>query len=443
MIITIDGPAGTGKSTVAKQVAEALHLPYFDTGAMYRAFAYLVLEHAIELTEEERIANLLRDFYFEIRTHGEEKRYFANGCDVTELIRTQEVTRMASLVAALPPVRGALWKIQHAFAKDQGGVFEGRDMGTAVFPKAKLKIFLTAQPEVRAERRLEELLRKNPREAEGINRARMVADLQKRDEYDSSRQVAPLKCPEDAYVIDSSTLSIEEVVQRILEYREKKLKRFHLKGLSIFYCMMSFFCWVFAKIFYRHKTYGLEHYYPRGAIIAANHTSYLDPPLLAVAWPEGVHFLARESLFRNWFFGKLIRALNAHPVSGRSGDVGVFKTVSGLLEEGKKVILFPEGTRSSTNQLGQIKPGVGVLVARSKAAVIPAYLKGPYEIWSRHRKFPKLFGKTICVFGSPIRWDSYAHLEKKEAQEAITRQVAKSLEALRAWLEAGAKGIPP
>lgn len=437
MIVTIDGPAGTGKSTVAKLVAERLGLPYFDTGAMYRSFAYLLLEHKIALTELERIGDLLRDFCFEIRTEEGQKRYFANGCDVTEVIRTQPVTKMASQVAALPAVRQELWKIQRAFAEEKGGVFEGRDLGTVVFPEASLKIFLTARPEVRAQRRFEELLRKNPEEAKTLDREKMQQELQKRDEFDSSREIAPLKCPEGAYVVDTSDLTIEEVVERIIQYKKKK------KGMGCFYRVVFFFCCSWAKLFYRHKVYGLEHFYPKGAILAANHASFLDPPLIAISWPEEVHFLARETLFRNWFFGKLIRALNAHPVSGGSGDIGVFRMVCGLLEEGKKVILFPEGTRAAQDKLGEIKPGVGVLVARSKTAVIPTYLKGPYEVWSRHRKFPKLFGKTLCVFGSPILWDSYAHLDKKEAQDAIVHKVESSLRALRQWVEDGARGVPP
>jgi 1-acyl-sn-glycerol-3-phosphate acyltransferase len=307
-----------------------------------------------------------------------------------------------------------------------------------VFPEASLKIFLTARPEVRAQRRYEELLRKNPEEAKTLDREKMQQELQKRDAFDSSREVAPLKRPDDAHVIDTSNLTIEQVVERIIQYKEKQSK-----GMGCFYRLIFFFCWSWSKLFYRHKVYGLEHFYPKGAIIAANHTSFLDPPLIAISWPEEVHFLARETLFRNWFFGKLIRALNAHPVSGGSGDIGVFRMACELLGEGKKVILFPEGTRAAQDQLGEIKPGVGVLVARSKTAIIPTYLKGPYEVWNRHRKFPKLFGKTVCVFGSPILWESYAHLDKKEAQDAIVHKVESSLKALRRWVEDGAEGTPP
>jgi 1-acyl-sn-glycerol-3-phosphate acyltransferase len=209
------------------------------------------------------------------------------------------------------------------------------------------------------------------------------------------------------------------------------------------YRAVLFFAWCFFKIFYRHRVYGLEHFYDKAAIIASNHSSNLDPPLLSTSWPEEVHFLAREGLFKNTLFGGLIRKLNAHPVSGDAGDVVVFKLICSLLAEGKKIILFPEGTREWKNELGTLKPGIAMLVSRSKTAVVPAYVHGSFKIWNRKRKFPKLWGKTACVFGSPILWEQFAHLEKREAQTALTTQLAESINALRSWYEKGAQGIPP
>jgi len=214
--------------------------------------------------------------------------------------------------------------------------------------------------------------------------------------------------------------------------------------LSFLYRFVLFCTWCYFKLFYRHKVYGLEHYYDKAAIIAGNHSSFYDPPILAISWPEEVHFLAREGLFKNRLFGGFIRKLNAHPVSGDAGDIAVFKTVIQLLTEGKKIILFPEGKRGDTPALNPLKPGIALLVSRSKSAVIPAYIHGTFSIWSRFRKFPKLFGgRTACVFGSPILWESFAHLDKREAQQALTDQLAAAIEALRIWYEKGAEGIPP
>lgn len=197
------------------------------------------------------------------------------------------------------------------------------------------------------------------------------------------------------------------------------------------------------RIFYRHKIYGLGHFYPGPALIAANHTSFLDPPIVSVSSPQEVHFLARKTLFKNPLFGLLIRKLNSHPVSGQAEDVAVFKTIVGLLKERKKVIIFPEGKRSFNGQIGEIKPGIALLLARTEAAVIPAYIHGAYEVWSRKRALPKLFGRTAIVFGSPIFYDNSKGKDRKEAQREVTQNLQSALHALKDWYDSGAKGTPP
>ncbi len=214
-------------------------------------------------------------------------------------------------------------------------------------------------------------------------------------------------------------------------------------SMSWLYRIILFLAWCFFKAFYRHKVYGVENYYSNAAIIASNHCSNYDPPILSISWPEEVHFLARDGLFKNPLFGGLIRKLNAHPVSGDAGDVVVFKLICKLLTEGKKIILFPEGRRGLKNELEPLKPGIAMLVSRTKSAVVPAYVHGTFSIWNRRRKFPKLWGKTACVYGSPILWEQFAHLEKRDAQNALTAKLAESINNLRDWYEKGAKGIPP
>ncbi len=222
MIITIDGPAGTGKTTVARRVAECLHFPYFDTGAMYRMVAWRILEEGIDLSDHSRIEHLLETFAFDSRGKGKDRRYFVGDKDVTQEIRSQKVNAIVSAVSALEQVRRALWKIQRAFGDKGNAVFEGRDMGSVVFPNADLKIFLTARPEIRARRRLDEVLAKTPFEAHPLDPDQMLADILRRDALDSSRALAPLKCPEGAYQIDTSDLSIDEVVDCILKYKMGK-----------------------------------------------------------------------------------------------------------------------------------------------------------------------------------------------------------------------------
>lgn len=218
MIITIDGPSGTGKTTVARRVADKLGFVYFDTGAMYRCFTWFVLEHNVDVNDSSAIENLLKKFVFNIIEQEGVKQYFVDARNVTEVIRSRPVTAQVSAVSALKEVRSFLLTIQHQFAQSQNAVFEGRDLGTVVFPNAELKIFLTADPEIRAERRMNEILEKRPEEVRILSREQMLAEIVRRDEYDSTREIAPLRCPPDALQIDTSHLSIDQVVDQIVKY---------------------------------------------------------------------------------------------------------------------------------------------------------------------------------------------------------------------------------
>lgn len=220
MIITIDGPSGTGKSTVAKAVAKKLGFAFFDTGATYRTLAWWVLKEGIDPADPEKVVEALPRFQYEIRVEKGDRRYFANGTDVSEVIRTQPISMAASQIAIYPAVRQAMVKIQRSYGASADVVFEGRDMGTVVFPHADLKIFLTAEPKVRAERRFAELSQKFP----GIKMTKedLLKEMEERDIADSTRKVSPLKQAEDAILIDTSFLSAEEVVEQIIELKKKR-----------------------------------------------------------------------------------------------------------------------------------------------------------------------------------------------------------------------------
>lgn len=173
--------------------------------------------------------------------------------------------------------------------------------------------------------------------------------------------------------------------------------------MNAFYYISRAFLKGFFRIFYGHKVIFIEDYlFPKSAIIAANHISFLDPPLIAASWPEAIHFFARSTLFKNPFFKRLIESLNAHPV-GRGQDLQSMKTACKLLEDGKKIVLFPEGTRSEDGIVAPFKRGIGLLALKTHAPIIPVYISGAKDAWPRGRKMPHLFGKkTACIIGKPI-----------------------------------------
>lgn len=210
MIITIDGPSGSGKTTIARDVAAALHFAYLDTGALYRAIAYTFLSQSIDYSDEKAVEQALKSIILKIQSVNSHPHYFVNNTDVTEHIRTQEVAGVASIISAYPKVRAFLLPVQRNFAANNNIVCEGRDMGTTVFPEAKSKFFLTARPEVRAQRRFQEL------QPTDLTLKQLQQEIDERDRRDRSRLHSPLKQPEEAIVIDTSHLSIQEVVNTVL-----------------------------------------------------------------------------------------------------------------------------------------------------------------------------------------------------------------------------------
>ncbi|CAB5527931.1 (d)CMP kinase [Stutzerimonas stutzeri] len=213
-VITIDGPSGSGKGTVAALLAGKLGWNFLDSGALYRLLAFAARNHGVDLTNEEALKVLAEhlDVQFGAARDGHGMVIILEGEDVTEAIRNETVGAGASQVAALPVVRAALLQRQKAFREAPGLVADGRDMGTVVFPDAPLKIFLTASAEERARRRYLQLKARG----DDVNLASLLEEIRERDERDTQRAVAPLKPAEDAIQLDSTTLSIEEVLQRIL-----------------------------------------------------------------------------------------------------------------------------------------------------------------------------------------------------------------------------------
>lgn len=216
--IAIDGPAGAGKSTIAKKVAGKKGFIYVDTGAMYRAMAYYLLNRGVDRTNMEEIGNACKGADITIQYVDGEQVVFLNGENVNAFIRTEEVGNMASVSSANPEVRKRLTQLQKKLAETNDVVMDGRDIGTCVLPKADVKVYLTASSKVRAKRRYDQLAAKG----EEADIEQIEADIIMRDKQDMTREISPLKQAVDAVLLDSSDMTIEQVAEAILQLCRRK-----------------------------------------------------------------------------------------------------------------------------------------------------------------------------------------------------------------------------
>lgn len=216
--IAIDGPAGAGKSTIARRVAKELSFIYVDTGAMYRAMALYLLRREVNKDDTEQIGNICQDAEISIEYQNGEQIVLLNDENVNSYLRTEEVGNMASVSSAVPRVREKLLSLQRKLARDMSVVMDGRDIGTTILPDADLKIYLTASSLTRAKRRYLELQEKGT----VCNLDEIQKDIEERDQRDMNREISPLRQAEDAVLVDSSDLTIQQVVDRILQIFRSK-----------------------------------------------------------------------------------------------------------------------------------------------------------------------------------------------------------------------------
>lgn len=218
MVIAIDGPAGSGKSTIGKEVARRLELLYIDSGAMYRAFGMKCAEAGIDPSDIDTINKILEETTIELEHEGQKLKIILDGRDVSEKIRTPEAGKAASVYSVIPQVREKMIETQREMASARGVVMDGRDIGTVVFPHADLKIYLDASPEIRAIRRYRQLNDEKEPDLSSTEFKDLLDQQIKRDKADRERKMSPLRKAEDAVLIDSSNMTIEEVIGEIISH---------------------------------------------------------------------------------------------------------------------------------------------------------------------------------------------------------------------------------
>jgi cytidylate kinase len=218
LVVTIDGPSGSGKGTLSQLMAKQLGFHLLDSGALYRITALASLQKNIDLDNVDAVADVALNLQIRFDVSGDKTIIFLEDKNVTDAIRTETISMAASKVAAYPPVRSALLARQRAFATAPGLIADGRDMGTVVFPEAPVKLFLTASAEARAERRYKQLIAKG----ETVDKTILVKEIQERDDRDTKRSVSPLVPANDAVIVDSTSMSIEQVFDFMLNQIHKK-----------------------------------------------------------------------------------------------------------------------------------------------------------------------------------------------------------------------------
>lgn len=444
MQVTIDGPSASGKSTIAQRVAERLDFLHVDSGAIYRSFAYFCQSNQIDPEDEKALKDVLAKAEYTVEVTKAGVIHKVNGKDVTQFIRSPQISQYASKIATNQDVRDKATLAQRKLAEKHHVVVEGRDAGTVVFTKADVKIYLTASRKERAERRLKELASKKNLDESTLSLSEVMKELEERDERDSRREISPLKCAVDAIGVDTTGKSIRQVVNEIVQIINKNKIRPYSKfwarilgkeraRTTLWYKVACVVTYSYFRIFHRIKIYQLEPFPKEAAIIAPNHVSYLDPPAIGMACPHEVYALAAKHLFKIPILGWLISRLNTMPVSGGAGDIESIKTVVSLLKRGKQVIIFPEGSRSLDGEIAHLRKGVGLLASMGNAAVVPTIILGAYKAFKRGDFFPKPFVKMAVVFGKSIHWRDYENrfADKKTAQAELVKDLEVAMRKLQ------------
>jgi cytidylate kinase len=436
LIITIDGPAGSGKSTTAARLAARFGFTYLDTGAMYRAVTFAALERGLDPEDAAAVSALASNLNLEMRSAGGTHSVYLDGRNIDTAIRTPEVSRFVSPVSRHEGVRQAMVRLQRRIGARGGIVVEGRDTGTAVFPYANVRVYLVADIEARINRRLEQLGTMGIRQ----DASEIRENIRARDAMDSGRSQSPLLKPAGAFVVDTSHVSIDEQValieekvigeaQRIGALTVSGRDRNPFARMRAYYRISHWVIRTFFRVVLGLRISGSDHLrYRENYIFASNHRSYADPLVVGCALDREVWFLAKKELFRNRAFAWLIRRYHAIPVDREEIERSTMKRLLALLGEGRSVLMFPEGTRSRNGEIRDFKPGLGFIGAKSGVGIVPVYVTGTNHLLSCLLRRRKL----IVRIGPPIRVDEdRVATDRKDEYRVLTGMVRSALGMLK------------
>lgn len=499
MIITLDGPAGSGKSTVSRVLAKRLGFNYLDTGALYRVVSLYALQNGIALDNGAALGALTRRLTIEfapaLSPQGEQRVLACLDSeptfkDVSLEIRRPEIDAIVSQVSAHEEVRSALLDLQRDFAARSNVVAEGRDLGSVVFPQAELKVYLFASVEARAKRRFIQNQERFVAQAKGADDKgeaqvepqtleEITAAIEARDSYDSKRKVAPLRIPEGASMLDSSNLTPEETLDRLVELarehgwkesmglsqedgakeaispstatpttprapRKKEvhpLERFYSSPTSehplyarFFFGLVYVILWLGTKIWTRWSIEGLENLESlpegQGAVIVANHSHALDPAFIQAARPRRrrVRYIYKSEFDKSPVLSKMLAWLGAFPVKRHTADRKALKRAEKALRAGEDVGIFPEGTRIPGRAgRGKIHGGFALIAHMAQAPIVPIAIEGAWRL-------PKPCKLRLKV-GKPLFMSDYEHLDRKERIAALEHDAMEQVFSMRDQLD--------
>ncbi len=413
-IVAIDGPAGTGKGTITEILSKKMKLVNIDTGATYRCVTLAMIDAGVNLDEIDKIKEILNMIRIELRNEKGEQSVILNGEVVTEKIRSKEVTKLVSQVSSIKEVRLAMAGLQRKMAEGKNVIMEGRDIGTYVFPNADVKIYLDADVEERAKRRFKQ----NQEKGIDMSYSEILESIKQRDENDKNKEIGALKVAKDAIVIDTTHMTISEVVaevQKIIQNRKNEIAlqekvykvREDTKWHRIERKIIKAICSGLYYIVYRVKVTGKvpdEGSY----IICANHVSYLDAAGVVIVNKRKISFVAKEDLFYHPFLNWFLHVFDIIPIKRNMQDIEAMKRCLKMLKSGQVLGIFPEGTRKGMEKNVQLKNGAVYMAIKTGVPVIPCGIKGTF----------KPFTKVNINFGEPIDFSKYKGQDKEKIDEA-------------------------